>query len=217
MNMPDQTIDKATSKDHQVTGGTEQKPRKALLGIILPPLAFCMSLVSLLLSQSAQNAVARIEAVKTEYGLFNDMSHLQLEHPLMSHLFTVTLREYGQQVSSIKAATSSLSPDERLKLALQERAVAHYTFTLYEETFLLWQQAKDGEKHRTQLLEADLRFFNDMFCTNPRLAWYWDVKTGGGLARSFAQEVRAYYNENVAGKCSLDKDAQGPFSGGKQQ
>ena len=82
--MPDQTADKATSKDHQVTDvAAQQKPRKALLGIILPPLAFCMSLVSLYLSQSAQIAVARIEAVKTEYGLFNDMSHLQLEHPLM--------------------------------------------------------------------------------------------------------------------------------------
>jgi hypothetical protein len=210
--MPDQATQAEPDKKQQTTnrGGWF----KSLFGVVLPPLAFFMSLVSLYLSQSAQNNVARIEAVKTEYGLFNDMSHLQLEHPLMSHLFTVTPREYRQQASSIRSATASLGAEERMKLTLQERAIAHYTFTVYEETFLLWQQAKNGDRHRSELLEADLAFFNDMFCTNPRLAWYWDTKAGGGLARSFSNEVRSYYEANVATQCSLDQDPQGPFPGG---
>jgi hypothetical protein len=210
--MPEQNPSTATGKSQPATTPPQEPKRaKALLGTLLPPLAFCMSLVSLYLSQTAQSNVARIDTLKTEYGLFNDMSHMILEHPMMSHLFTVTPREYAEQARSVKAATASLSPDERSKLMLQERAVAHYTFTLYEETFLLWQQAQSGDRQKRELLQADLFFFNDMFCTNPRLAWYWDVNSGGGLARSFGDELRAYYDKNVVAQCSPDKDPQGPF------
>src|SRR5262249_7781388 len=95
----------------------------------LPWLAFALSLFSLYLSHSAQDSVARVDAVKTQYGLFNDMSHMMTEHPMMVHLFAVTPREYEEQVKVIKAATSSLKSEDRAKLLLQERAIAHYIFT----------------------------------------------------------------------------------------
>jgi len=181
---------------------------------LLPILAFALSLFSLYLSYSAQESVARVDTVKTEYSLFNDMSHVMTEHPMMTHLFAVTQREYDGQVRNIKSATSSLHGDERTKLLLQERAITHYIFTVYEENYLLWMQA-EGDKHKQKLLANELEFFNAMFCSNPRLAWYWDSTEGDGLSASFGSDLSNYYDSNVTKACGPDKDALGPFAGGK--
>jgi hypothetical protein len=193
----------------------KQKTGRWKFGNPLPWLAFGLSLFSLYFSHSAQNSVAQIDAVKTQYGLFNDMSHMMTEHPMMVHLFAVTPREYEEQVKVIKAATSSLKPEERAKLLLQERAIAHYIFTVYAETHLLWQQAAEGDQRKRQLLEQELEFFNDMFCSNYRLAWYWDRAAGDRMSASFGSELGKYYDEKVVKACSPDKDNQGPFTGGE--
>ena len=193
----------------------EQKTSRWALVKLLPWLAFGLSLFSLYLSRSAQDSVARIEAVKTEYGLYNDMSHVMTQYPMMTHLFAVTPREYEQQVKVIKTATSSKKADERATLMLQERAIAHYIFTAYAETYLLWQQAAGGDSRKRQLLEDELAFFNDMFCSNYRLAWYWDGAAGGRLSASFGSDLGRYYDENVVKACSPDKDSHGPFAEGE--
>jgi hypothetical protein len=213
-NMKDQNV-ASPAKDDQAEKPLARKRGKFRFGSILPPLAFFLSLVSFYLSQSAKSSVARLETLKTEYGLFNDMSHMILEHPMMSHLFTATPLDYIEQARAVKKATASLKPEERATLMLQERAAAHYTFTLYEETYFLWKQAQDGEPQKRKLMEDDLGYFNDLFCTNARLAWYWDVKDGGGLSQGFADELNDYYDKNVVAKCSPEKDPEGPFFGGK--
>jgi len=193
----------------------EQKTSRWAFAKLLPWLAFGLSLFSLYLSHSAQDGVARIEAVKTEYGLYNDMSHVMAQYPMMIHLFAVTLQEYEQQVKVIKTATSSLKGDERAKLMLQERAIAHYIFTAYAETYLLWQQAAEGDSRKRQLLEQELGFFNNMFCSNYRLAWYWDGAAGDRLSASFGSDLGRYYDEKVVKACSPDKDSHGPFAEGE--
>jgi len=61
---------------------------KASVLSILPIVALGMSLVSLYISETARRDVARIDVIKTEYGLFQDLAKLQVDHPLMTHLFS---------------------------------------------------------------------------------------------------------------------------------
>lgn len=188
-----------------------KKMKVIVVDVLLPVVAFVLSLVALFISQSAQDDVVRMEAVKTEYGIYDDLAKLQLDNPLMSHLFAVSPAAYKIQKASINPGESSLTGAERSKLLLQEQAVAHYIFTDYEENYFLLQQAAGGEERRRTLLADNLDYFNQLLCGNPRLLWYWS-ETGRGLGKNFAQQLRSYYEENAAKDCPNDPDSLGPFS-----
>lgn len=166
---------------------------------------------SLYVSQSAQKDVARIDVVKTEYGLFDQMASLQLQYPLMSHLFAVTIGQYNSARDQVRGVALAKSDPERLSFLLQERALAHFIFTIYEETYYLWRQAASGERVRAELARDDLMFFNDFLSNNPRLLWYWDTTNGGKLGMAFAGDLQAYYKENVVKGSPADRDPNGPF------
>jgi hypothetical protein len=193
------------------SGAKRSKTSKFSIASILPILALCLSVFSLYVSQSAQTDVARIDVVKTEYGLFDQMASLQLQHPLMSHLFAVTIGQYTSARDQVRAVALTKSDSERLSLLLQERALAHFIFTIYEETYYLWQQAAGGERRRAELARDDLMFFNDFLSNNPRLLWYWDTTNGGELGSAFARELEVYYKENVVKGSPADPDPNGPF------
>ena len=182
------------------------------LGRVLPVASLLLALVSFYLSASAQKEVARLDTIKTTYTLFADLGRVQLEHPLMAHLFAVTGESYDTSVAEVRAATSTASDQERARLRLQERALAHHIFTAYEETYFLWREAKDGERGRRDILYGDLTFLNSLLCDNPRLLWYWDTKGGAKLGQVFAAEVRNYYGVNVLRECPTRGDPDGPFN-----
>ena len=164
--------------------------------MILPVVALGLSLVSFYMSQSAQKEVGRVDAVKTQYGLYDSMARLQLEYPLMEHLFTTNGEAYDTVGKTIRTAASSLSVPERARLQLQERALAHSIFTAYEETYMLRVQAVSGDPGRLKFLETQLAYFNDLFRHNPRLLWFWD-ETGGRESLEFASVLQNYYHEHV--------------------
>jgi hypothetical protein len=199
------------AKGDQQRSETPSGRRKVALSSILPVTALCLSVFSLYVSELARRDVARIDVIKTEYGLFHDLAQLQLQYPLMAHLFTVNKHAYDSVVQRIKAASSPVTNEERSRLLLQERALAHYIFTTYEEAFYLWRQAEGGDRHRAELANADLMYFNDALCSNPRLLWFWDNTHGGKLDRAFAVELREYFQANVLMGCPIGKDAIGPF------
>jgi len=198
-------------EEHQEESRSPAKKWSFGMGSILPVVALGMSLFSLYTSELARKDVARIDVIKTEYGLFHELAQLQLQYPLMEHLFTASEEAYDSNVARIKVASSSASDQERAKLLLQERALAHYIFTTYEEAFYLWQQSLGNDKRRAELAHDDLLYFNDSLCSNPRLLWYWDSKQGGSLDRAFAGELRHYYQEHVSKECPTPEDPAGPF------
>ena len=186
--------------------------KKIAVDILLPVAAFVISIISIFVAQAAQDDVARVEAVKTESGLYGDLARAQLDNPMLSHLFSVSGQSYDSQLKIVRIASSSMSDSEKAKLLLQERAMAHFIFTDYEETFYLRQQAQDGEKRRRQVLDDNLEFFNSYLCQNPRLLWYWDTGNGGKMGQLFGEDLRKYHLENVAGECPTTADGEGPFS-----
>jgi len=184
------------------------------IGSILPIAAFGLSLFSLYTSELARRDVARIDVIKTEYGFFHELAQVQLQVPLMEHLFATSGQRYEASLVTIEAASSSLSDQERAKLLLQERAVAHYIFTTYEEAYGLWQQSLAGDKRRIQLAHDDVLYFNEAVCNNPRLLWYWK-KTGGNMEAVFGN-VSEYFNNKVLTECATIPDPRGPFSPAKE-
>jgi hypothetical protein len=190
------------------------KKRKLQVSSLLPIVAFGLSVFSLYVSESARKDVARLEEIKTEYGLFHDLAQMQLQHPSMAHLFAPTNEIYDLNVAGIKASLVSVSEQERARMLLEERAVAHYLFTTFEEAFFLWQQAAAGDdRHREEMALEDLAYFKDTICNNPRLLWYWDFR-GGKLDRAFAPELNKYYRDNVLKNkdCQeISQDSTGPF------
>jgi hypothetical protein len=178
---------------------------------LLPIVAMCMSVFSLYVSEMVRRDVARMDVIKTAYGLFHDLAQIQLQYPLTAHLFTATNQTYDLNVVQIKASLADLSQQERARMLLQERAVAHYFFTTYEEAYYLWMQATNGgDRRREELAHDDLAYFNAALCSNPRLLWYWDFN-GGKMDRTFAEDLRTYYKENVPESCQAAKDPAGPF------
>jgi hypothetical protein len=185
--------------------------RKFSVGSILPVVAFAVSIFSLYVSEGARRDVARIDVIKTEYGLYYDMARLRLQYPLMAHLLTENGESYDSESERIRLATASIKDHERANLLLQERGLAHYVFTGFEETYYLWREAQGGEKRRASLLLEQMMYFNNLLCGNPRLLWYWDTKGGGKLGREFSRDLRSYYQDNVIKNCAIDKDSEGPF------
>jgi hypothetical protein len=209
------------AQDETVAPEPQDEPSKPTgkkrfsLSSVLPIVAMSLSIFSLYESELARKEVARMDVIKTDYGLFHNLAQLQIQYPLMAHLFAVTGEAYDSNVEKIKAASSSASSEERSKLLLQERALAHYIFTTYEEAFYLWKQAEGGDRARAQLAQDDLLYFNDALRSNPRLLWYWDHKDGGKMDREFARNLRDYYQENVLKDCEYctsSKDTSGPFT-----
>jgi hypothetical protein len=211
--MEDSGDSKPDSAKAPQSTGPEPAPKRKLTVAVLPLLAMALSIVSLLLSIRNTVNVAKVDAIKTQYGLFQSLAQTQVQYPMMSHLFVETPGAYQSQRETIQVATSSSTDAERAKLLLLERALAHYIFTTFEETYYLSKQARDGERSPAPFLDENLQFFDEFLCANPRLRWYWDKK-GGQLSAMFAQELRDHYRSIALKACSTDEppDADGPFA-----
>jgi len=187
------------------------KKWKLQFGMVLPVVALLLSLFSLFSSEMARKDAERVDVIKSEYGLYHDLAQLQVQYPNLEHLLTLTSEAYDSTVNGIRTASSSLSEQERARLLLQERALAHYIFTTYEETFYVWKEAEGKDSRRASLSRDDLTYFDELLCGNPRLLWYWDKRHGGQLAREFGDDFGLYLATTVVKNCQTGEDPTGPF------
>src|SRR5262245_45455366 len=175
---------------------------------LVPIASIVLALFSLYVSEVARSDVARLDEIKTEYSLFHQLAQLQVQYPIMSHLFGNSEAAYDDRVADIRSLAKTMSDQDRTRNLLQERALAHFIFTTYEETYYLW---KGGTAQRRGIAEDDLVSLSRSFCRNPRLLWYWDAH-GGQLDVWFADELRDYFDTNVLRRCPDSRtDAVGPF------
>jgi hypothetical protein len=178
---------------------------------IIAIIALAISGISLYFSYNSGSDSAHVEALKTEYSLFVDLSRTQYEHPTMSHLFAFTPEQYSIASQKVADFSGSLQKSDRLKLLLEEQGVANYIFTLFEETYFYWNHAKEnGDRTRLELLAGDMDFFSQQMC-NPRLAWYWDAAKGLRMAYNFAPALQKYVRQQLKNRSCTDEDAKGPF------
>jgi hypothetical protein len=172
--------------------------------------ALILSLYNLYDSKRTQDLVARTQALNTEYGIYTDLTKLEHDNPFLSHLFSQSPSSYFFTTTRIRAALKDLSPGDRAKLLLEERAIAHYIFTVYEETYYQWQSALQANNDTlATLLHDNLIFFNDFLC-NSRLVWYWK-NPSDALYKYFSEPLVSYYNINVSSTCTVTPDPSGPI------
>jgi hypothetical protein len=184
---------------------------KDRVALMLSVLAAALSVISFYSSRRSEHDVAVSTTIKTEYDVFKELTRAEVEYTHLSHLFAQSYRTY--EALSDQTARGFSPKDERTKakLLLEERGMADYIFTSYEETYLNWDQAnKAGDDARASLLLNDLGYFKGTLC-NPRLLWYWDLK-GGHLALAYGLSLQNYYQENVRKSCpDVLADPDGPF------
>ncbi len=185
---------------------------KELAPLLLSVTALALSGYSIYTSERTNRDVAGVNAIKNEYEQFNSMARTQMERPLMSHLFSVSGADYDSRSAQVATASASLDGQTKAKLLLEERATAHFIFTMFEETYYNWKQAERvGDKGRAKLLLEDVRYFNQALC-NPRLLWYWDTDNGAKLGWLFAGELQEHYRNEILKTCEEENDPNGPFS-----
>jgi hypothetical protein len=173
--------------------------------------ALFLSLYNLYDSKRTQDLVARTEALKTEYGIYTDLTKLAHDNPFLSHLLlSQSPAAYYLAVTRIKTALKDMTPTERIKLVLEERAIAHYIFTVYEETYYQWQSATEANSDTLAgLLLEHLKFFNGFLC-NSRLLWYWNNSLDPQY-QYFSSDLVSYYDANVSHDCRVTPDPSGPL------
>ena len=208
----DQPVEKAKAEGAQAdAAGPSQWHLKLSFATLLSIAAFGLSLISLYFSYTSGVDSAHIEALKTEHGLFTDLGRMQIDHPLMAHLFAYTPEQYDNASRKVGQISQSLQPQEKLKYLMEEQGIAHYFFTLFEETYFYWDHAKEsGNRTRAELLDGDLNWFSRQIC-NPRLAWYWDPDKGVRLALNFSTELQSYVEEKMKKRKCVARDAKGPL------
>src|SRR5215468_9092059 len=95
------------------SGGVAAWKSKFSIGSVLPVVAFALSILSLYISEGARRDVARIDVIKTEYGLYYDMARLRLQYPLMAHLLADNGESYDLETERIRFATASINHQDR--------------------------------------------------------------------------------------------------------
>lgn len=184
---------------------------KDLVSLGLSVVALLLSIYSVQASNRAARDASRLDTVKTQYSLFRDLAAVQLQHPLMSHMFSTDDRNYDFNVTRIASSGAAKDAAQKAKLLLEEEGVANYIFTTYEETYQYWDRArKEHDDARVTLLGKDLSYYSSLLC-NRRLLWYWDIDNGLGYATQYDIEVTNYYIARVLHSCPMKADPKGPF------
>ena len=184
---------------------------KDMLALIFSVVAVILSVMSYYSSERSGRDVAASTAIKTEYEVFKELTRAEVERSHLSHLFAQTPRTYKFLSEQIARGFAPSDERARARLLLEERGLADFIFTSYEETYYNWDQArKAGDDTRAALLLGDLDYFRAILC-NPRLLWYWDEK-GGQLGLTYGTPLQDYYQENVRKSCpNRLPDPGGPF------
>jgi hypothetical protein len=180
--------------------------------VALSILALLLSLASYLSSSVSNRDVAGVDAIKSEYAVFLDLTKLQLDHPLTTHLFALTEEGYAVASATVKTAASGLDSARRAMAILEEQAVAHYIFTIFELTYYQLDHARAYQDlERTSFYSSDMQWFDDAMC-NARLQWYWDVDNGMKMALGFSTDLQRYVSTQVKRGCSMNADPAGPLT-----
>jgi len=190
---------------------TSEKFDPKWIALLISVLAFSLtSYQACDVKKTRENAEA-LTAIRTSYEIFSQLSRAEFEHPQLQHLFQTSNAAYRRTARVVRGTVNAESNVDRLRLRLEERGMADYIFTLYEELFFNWKQTA-GRTAEADFLEQDLTGYLPSLLCNPRLQWYWSER-GGQLSANYSQDVKDNYKTNVTPSCGkLEMDASGPFS-----
>lgn len=180
------------------------------IGGILSIVAVLVSVTTYVKGESRRRKDVTFEIIQKTYEKYSEMNRIELEKPYLTHLFVVSDR-YLRIKQNIREVTGVISNQQRAKYLLEERAVADFIFTYYEQTLFQWSATKDKERRFSHDL---LAYFRSTLLRNPRLIYWWRIENGG-LEVNYALKTRKDWETHVLEWVDTTKpaecDAVGPF------
>jgi hypothetical protein len=181
------------------------------LAVMVSSLAFGLACYQACDLATTRRNGADLEAIRTSYQIFRDLTRAGFEHPQLMHLFETTPQSYRRAVRGVRVSIGNATGQERARFRLEERAMADHIFTFYEEIYFNWQHAR-RVNGSADLLEQDLTGYLPSLLCNARLRWYWE-SSGGALGYNYSDELHRHYDDQIRPKCpSQPADANGPFA-----
>jgi len=177
---------------------------------LLSIVAVIIGIYSFILSLSFRRHDIAFEVVPKLYDKYYEMYKVQLEHPYLGHMFASPDR-YAEVARASAMGMTGASDQDKAKYWLEERAVADFIWTYYEQLLFQWYATRDEERN---FLVRVLNYLEDILLRNPRLVWWW-YKDGGGLETSYEDITRCEIFRNALNKLDFAKvgtvDPNGPF------
>src|SRR5580658_1043848 len=165
---------------------------------ILSTIAVMIGIYSFVLAQKYRRSDISFEVVPKLYEKYYVMNEIQLDHPYLAHMFTSPDR-YPEVAKAAAIMASGASDKEKAKYWLEERAVADFIWTYYEQLLFQWNSTKDDER---EFVVKVLDYLEDDLLRNPRLLWWWVIK-GGGLETTYENITRCEIKRNTLNKIDL--------------
>jgi hypothetical protein len=150
------------------------------------------------------------DVASTAYDRYYEMNRIELENPHLTHMF-VTFDRYEQIKALVGKSVRKLDDETMATYLLQERAIADFILSFYEQLLGQWESTQDKEH---DFVNAMIAYFESRLLRNPRLIWWW-MADAGGLESSYEKSTRERWTKNVLEPFRATTqswcDAQGPF------
>jgi hypothetical protein len=181
------------------------------LTLIVASISLVLAVGSAYLAWENRKRDIPFDVVSKDYERYYEIDRIELEYPHLTHMF-VTDDKYEQIKALVRKAAADLNEAKASAYVLQERAVADFILSYYEQNLVLWDNTGDKEY---QFIKDIIEYFEGRLLRNPRLVWWWQ-KDHGGLETSYDPDTRSRWLEHVFKKLDRSKpewcDSDGPFA-----
>lgn len=180
---------------------------------IMALFAVAISISGVIISKRFHTDSSKTSILEKQYNAFNELGMMRIEHHTLNHLFEVP-ENYAKTLLLVIDALNNPSKEKIAETTLKERALAMYTFQVFEHTHYQYLHSKKLEDNdRLEFLKEVLEYFTGRLLNNPRLLYFWSKK-GGNLCVYFEQTTIDYYENNLLTKKDeilTSMDRNGPF------
>ncbi|WP_431263712.1 hypothetical protein ACQ859_27880 [Roseateles chitinivorans] len=182
-----------------------------VVALVVSAIALVFAVMTYLREPGRDSDKVTVDLIRQVYSDFISITEQRAAHPLQSHLFEVP-DNYEASAAQVRLAVGAVRGNkaEVSRLLLEERAVADRIFTMFEQAFYQWSNAKEnGDSRREKFLQDVLNYYTERLLRNPRLVWYWSA-AGGKLLVHYETATQEFYSKNVK-PSSLKADAVGAY------
>jgi hypothetical protein len=176
-------------------------------GGVLALAAFVISAAAFYFGEVRRQKDIPFEVVPKAYEKYYEMNKIELEKPYLTHMF-VTPDRYPGVKGLVMTAAGKPSEQQRAQYLLEERAVADFLFTYYEQTLYQWGVLVEGAGRRPgdQLRKDHARRLAEARPGRRRYAQGGMVRRGRAVRRARQGcGLQASYLGTNTGRCSGGK------------
>lgn len=191
-----------------------------MLTLLASVVAVLVSVFALKEQRSLGHETSTQTLIHDQYELCRVLDVLRVDHPEVSHMLALPAQTgtetwgnyylFKNHVRSLILAGGAVTDAAKMRLYLQEHAVALHVFDIYEQTLYQRELAeKAGDRNRFEVLNMLAEYYEGRMLRSPRLRFHWDHGGADMMEKStrdrYDERVRkAYPNDPVDNKSPLE-------------